>query len=262
MRKLAILIGFCLLVLPLSSFSQAVDPAGQDVAVPPLVISAEGGGEVSFVETRWPDFYEFVPQGGCPGLADYSLKRKVEGTPDTFYPICGEFFCYVDEEATAYTPGDSDYNNIADLTKTVSFTGDWAEYRDTARVLVTWTVRLEGHKNIAQVNRKHDPWFNPIQCNGTSRQAFPEGNAYTRLFVNGIARGNPAIMTIPYGGTGSDSGLIDPTHTGAVVLSPEDFEGRFPEELEFQVKIYNDTCMELKSPAGMRNLIITITPIN
>ncbi|MCF7908016.1 MAG: hypothetical protein K9L86_03985 [Candidatus Omnitrophica bacterium] len=279
MKKIAILAIVSMLVLPLLGFAQE----GQNIAVAPLVISDEGSGTFTLIETRWPDFYKYVPAGGCSGLSNYSKKRKIEGTPTSLYPICGSMFCYVTDAIDPstgtlhsypnagapagynvvyeYAPSNAEYVPISDLGATVNFDGDWAEYRDVARILVTWTIRLEGYKNIIQPNRKHDPWFSG-GCGGTTYQSFPEGDVYTKLFVNGSPIGNPAIMTIPYGGKGSASGVVDPTHTGSVALTPDMFGGSFPATLNLAIKAYNDTCMSVQSPNGMRNLVVTVTPIN
>lgn len=277
MKKIAILAIVSMLVLPLVGFAQ------QDIEVAPMVISDQGSGTAALIETRWPDFYKYVPAGACGGLKNYSRKRKIEGVPTSLYPTCGSMFCYVTDAinpATGdlhsypnagapagysvvyeYTPSDSEYVAISDLGVTVNFEGDWAEYRDIARILVTWTIRLEGYKRIIEPNRPHAPWFCG-GCGGTTYQSFPKGEVYTKLFVNGSAVGNPAIMTIPYGGKGSSSSVVDPTHTGSVALTPAMFGGSFPATLNFAVKAYNDTCMSVQSPNGMRNLVVTVTPIN
>ena len=53
MKKIAILAIVSMLVLPLLGFAQE----GQNIAVAPLVISDEGSGTFTLIETRWPDFY-------------------------------------------------------------------------------------------------------------------------------------------------------------------------------------------------------------
>src|SRR3990167_3396549 len=82
MRKVLIFSLFGLFILPLTGFTQ-----GQDVKVTPLVLSQEGSGSASFFEMRWPDFYEFIPAGGCSILDSYSKKRKIkDGQVHDIYP--------------------------------------------------------------------------------------------------------------------------------------------------------------------------------
>ncbi len=278
MRKVLILSLLGLFILPLAGFTQTT---GQDVEVSPMVISQGGAGAVYFFETRWPDFYEFIPHGGCPTLNRYSTKRKVKSMPAAktdpithpLYPDADphdNHYDYFVDPAGGFEPSASQYTVIPGLAKTIDFRNlGLADYRGTAKMVVTWTVRLEGYHKAVQPSKTHGrplPNFGQY-CNGLSRQSFPKGKAYTRLFVNDEPMGEPAIMTIPYGGTGYAPPVADPTHTGEVILTPAMFGGQFPNQLKLKVKLYNDTASYLKCPVdadgkGMRNLIITITPIN
>ena len=147
-----------------------------------------------------------------------------------------------------------------------------SEYRSSSKVLITWTVRIEGYAVAA-----YNP--SPNLCgswHGTSSQTFPAGQAHTRLYVNGTIMGSTASMTIPNGGIvtvdnplpppipisfGGDGGGPDPTLTGSYLLTKEDFGGAFPDKMDIEIRWYNDTCLRIESPAKMRSLNITTVPL-
>lgn len=150
-------------------------------------------------------------------------------------------------------------------------------YQNITKILLTWTVRVEGYKRLLAV------W--PFLCHphhGTSYQSFPAGQLKTRLYVRSKASGNGvkdadtklyeedkfvpvgqiAEMTVPSAGKGKVSNIGDPTITGSYALSPSDFsEGRVSPEIDFEVRWYNETSMRIKSPANQRNLIATVFPV-
>jgi len=132
------------------------------------------------------------------------------------------------------------------------------QYKNFSKMLVTWTVRIEGYPVSA-----YNPW--PSLCHpwhGKAWQQFPGGQVHTRLYVNGKFMGQEALISIPNAGTASIiSNPSDPTLTGSYLLSKEDFGGAFPEKMDIEIRWYNDTCMQIRSPAKMRSLNITTVPI-
>jgi len=141
-----------------------------------------------------------------------------------------------------------------------------SEHKNSSKVLVTWTVRIDGYAVAA-----YNPF--PSLCgvwHGTSSQTFPAGQAHTRLYVNGKTMGTTASMTIPPNPDivkavnplpPPPRGGGDPTLSGSCLLAREDFGGTFPDKMDLEVRWYNDTCMRLISPANMRSLNITTMPI-
>ena len=240
----------------------------QAIAVAPRVISVPEGAAsaITLSATRWPHFYGWDANNQACGVAvdnNFSKKRKAPtGTPQAGYLGWHDDYDPNGEQVYSYTPTESNYTAVQDLNYTLNFENEGlADYKKSAKILITWSVRLEGKQPAAyELMRKHDPWYCPGWV-GVSKQDFVKGEAYTRLFVNGAAQGAPAIMTIPSAGKVESSGrYVDPTHTGSITLLPEDFGGEFPDELSLVIRIYNDTCMVIKSPAEMRNLIIQISP--
>ena len=66
-------------------------------------------------------------------------------------------------------------------------------------------------------------------------------------------------MTIPDGGVTSATSRV--IHAYRHPFTADSFpEGMLPESIDIAVKWYNDTSMQIKSPAKMRNLIITVVP--
>ncbi|MBU1112819.1 MAG: hypothetical protein KKH93_02950 [Candidatus Omnitrophica bacterium] len=259
----SVLIGLLLglLILP-CVYAETGDSSAQS-AVAPLLLPVAPQNSTSCAATRYPDFYSWEPgNAACGRYVDdhYSLRRRAPlGTPDAGY-----FGYYVDLDASGnevFTriPGDGEYVSMSGLSTAINFEIlGLSQYKKTAKITINWTVRIEGSVHPEELWRKHDPWYCP-GWTGKSYQRFPEGNAYTRLFVEGVARGSLATMTVPSAGeavTGFKA--VDPNITGSVVLTPDMFNGEFPEELNVEVKWYNDTAMDLT--AYDRNLIITIIP--
>ncbi len=226
----------------------------------PQILQAVGEKSAELGPSRYPEFSGY--QSDNPTCGEY-LKKKFNESA-----IIGD----VSQEGMSLAPlwVKSKYRRDANapaagkkaeyvLVPGLTYTYDVpAAYRKTANLLITWTVRVEGYKT--------DPYMIwPNLCNvwhGTSLQHFSGGEAKTALFVNGEQKGEEIIMTIPDGGVTSSYQPSDPTHTGSFLLTAESFaNGELPETVKIEIKWYNDTCMKLVSPAGMRNLIITVVPI-
>ncbi len=212
------------------------------ITAAPKTLSVVGQDKVTFEATRWPDFYKYSSDNAACGER---LKNKLSLTRKKNY------------NGTQYKPI---------LTKKINFKNQGLDqYRKSAKLLITWTVRVEGISEVINVWKAGlcHPWH------GTSYQKFPGGDVMTKLYINGSATkpsdgtpfANTAKMTLPDGKAGKSVNISDPTHTGSAVVTPDDFGGEFPEELTIIIKWYNDTCMKAQSPANMRNLVVTITPM-
>jgi len=241
-KRIILLIVFC-------SAAQAV--FAKDVSMPvnpaPETTQVLGEDEASLAPAKFPKFANESDNQSCDAYleADYPAGLSLA-------PICTKSK-YGDGTQAGECP---DYALVPGLKKT-GFEIPEA-YRKTATVLVTWTVRMEGSGTSGYLIR-------PQLCgnwNGTSEQSFPEDVVKTRLYVNGTLLGQDAVMTIPAG----NSVIItqkrqDPTHTGNYLIKPGDFGGELPATLDIELKWINETSMKIVSPAKMRSLIITLTPI-
>lgn len=255
-----VLVGVLLILLAITSVSFAEEKVQMAMDKGPQILQAVGENQAELSPSRYPEFISYESDNPVCGeylkkqfnesavtngisqeglsLAPLWVKSKYSGTPDV--PAAGQ---------------KTDYTLVPGLTYTYNVP---AAYRKTANLLVTWTVRIEGYRT-----EPYMLW--PNLCNlwhGTSQQRFPGGEAKTTLFVNGEQKGQESIMTIPDGGTTSSYQPSDPTHTGSFLLTAKNFaNGELPEILKIEIKWYNDTCMKLVSPAKMRNLVITVVPV-
>lgn len=133
-------------------------------------------------------------------------------------------------------------------------------YRTTAKVIVTWTLRVEAYQVMI------NPWTPVRLCSpwhGTIQEDFPGGEVASMLYVNGKQMGNEATMTFPALGSGSNTNASDPTITGSVALTAADFGGTFPSgPLNVEIRWINRTIgAQVKTPAYMRNMTIFIDPV-
>lgn len=217
----------------------------------PAVLELVGGNEISLDPTRFPEFYAFSSDNPNCGNA---LKNELSGKP------VWAVFSGRNQRHNQAPKADPGYQAIPGLTKE-NFKIP-AQYKNTAKLLVTWTVRILGDKR--------DAWpVWPSLCHpwhGTSHQRFTGGDVKTQLYVKDSkkswqATGAVASMTIPDGGTASISQPRDPTLTGSYVLGADFFGGTFPDSIDIQVRWYNETSLKITSPAKMRNMVITMVPI-
>ena len=233
----------------------------------PTLKQVIGTTDASLGPTRYPSFYHFDSDN--PTCGNY-LKEKCtdaeclnplqygigDGKADTGMSLAPLWLKSINSSGAKSFIALKGYETIPDLKIAGFQLAD--RYRNSSKMLVTWTVRIEGYAVDA-----YNPW--PTLCrpwHGTSWQQFPGGQVHTRLYVNGAPMGTPASMSIP----GSSDTVVsvnphDPTLSGSCLLSKNDFGTSFPEKMDIEVKWYNDTCMKIKSPAKMRNLTITTVPI-
>jgi hypothetical protein len=260
-------------------FASAAEEIQMPPNIGPQIREVTGTDTVCLDATRYPEFYKYQSDNPACGeylktkfnaeaisgnqsneglsLAPLWFKSKYSGTKNKKPPLSGN-------------PG---YQEIPGLY--INYKPE-AAYRKTANLLITWTVRVEAYKHCGTNNNKcassstaeycdgdaYKIW--PDLCSywhGTSNQSFTGGEVKTALFINGVKKGTESVMTIPDGGVTSSYQPNDPTHTGSFLLAADSFsDGTLPESIDIAVKWYNDTSMQIKSPAKMRNLIITVVP--
>jgi len=212
----------------------------------PVTEQVLGEDEATLPAAKFPKFSNEGDNATC--------KEYLEATyPDglSLAPICTKSK-YGDGTQIGECP---DYALIPGMEK-ASFAIPEA-YRKTATVLVTWTIRVEGYGTEGYViwPQLCDSWH------GTSEQSFPEDVVKTRLYVNNTLLGQDAVMTIPAGNSVTLTQVNDPTHTGSYLIKPGDFGGELPATLDIELKWINETSMKIVSPAKMRSMLITLTPI-
>lgn len=156
---------------------------------------------------------------------------------------------------------------IPDLVTTVKIPEN---YRKTAKILVNWSIRVEGAcKDLSQRIEASGPYAG---CSGTTEISCPKGDVKSYLYVNGEIKEPPYVIEVP-GGQGGKIDFYppppppppplphDPTLTGSYMIKPSDFGGTLPAELKLQVSWRNFTSMDITSPDGLRNLIVHVMPV-
>ncbi|MFA5319664.1 MAG: hypothetical protein WC418_00550, partial [Candidatus Omnitrophota bacterium] len=212
----------------------------------PVTEQVLGTDEATLSPAKFP---KFSNEGDNAACKEYLEAEYPDGL--SLAPICT-----VSKDGDGTKIGEClDYTLIPGMKKTGFVIPE--AYRKTATVLVTWTIRVEGYGTEGYVI-----W--PKLCSswhGTSEQSFPEDVVKTRLYVNDTLLGQDAVMTIPAGNSVTLTQVNDPTHTGSYLVKPGDFGGELPATLDIELRWINETSMKIVSPASMRSMLITLTPI-
>lgn len=157
---------------------------------------------------------------------------RFEYSPQNDHPAC-EKLMRTHVSLTPRPPNTScpnPWQQIDGLTQSVTVP---SEYRNTAALMVTWTVRVEGLSQA--INPGTDYIYDPVSgtqiCgwwHGTSIQSFPGGKVQTRLLVDGVQMpaNFTADMTMPDGG-GLEA-VQEPNCGNAVLDSGEDCDPTSP----------------------------------
>jgi len=243
--------------------------AEMDAVLTPETTQVEGDTEATMGPAKYPLFYDY--QSNDAACGDYlKAQFKVQtGDEDDGIADSGLSLApiYLKSKYTTngYTGGEkADYVKLPGLEMAGYKIPE--EYRKTAGVLVTWTVRIEGSQTAPYVPNDN---FCKHGQQGTYYQSFPSGEVKTKLFITsgkGTAYektkdyGPEACMTIPDGGKTQNVAPGDPTHTGSYLITAADFNGLFPATLDFEIRWKNETCQKLTSPAKMRSMIVTLMP--
>jgi len=164
-----------------------------------------------------------------------------------------------------------------------------AGYRNIAKVLFTWTVRVVGNRpnECSRIRKKElnglAIW--PLLCyrwhSGKITQDFSGGKVSTQLYIKGsgsikaeFADGdgwaplNPvAEMTVPAGPPGVVNEPGDPTITGSYIVTKDDFlnsdtgKDTLPPIIYFKLMWHNDSPLVVESLANQRNVVAMLMPI-
>lgn len=248
-----------LVLLLAAACAYAVDTGAVPGAQQPIVKEISGKGTIMLEAALYPEFrpIDVDPrtEPGCQtadSLVFKTLKLQPITTPS---PSTGQAVA-----ANTANLG----KQATDLKMTLTGKEIPQGYRKTAKILVTWTVRLEGECPVWGIGHVIcEPWI------GSLAFYCPEGDVKTYLKVGykikgeagGGIVGTPVVMTIP--GTQTVSRQNDPTLTGTYVITPDDFPGKeIPENLELTILWENFTSLRINSPDGMRNMIVNVIPLS
>ncbi|MFH0918010.1 MAG: hypothetical protein V1830_02640 [Candidatus Omnitrophota bacterium] len=202
-------------------------------------------GVATVAESRWMQFLDCTGSTACCSTLS-SLSLEYKNGPPQFTPVAGLVLNVPVDQA----------------------------HRASSNILITWTVRIEGHGKIV------NPWGSLCSKRqyGRVMETFKGGDVYSQAYIDmgpGFgyqAFGQPAKMTVPDGGGGVVVNIpepppeprdppSDPTNSGSCLLKPSDFPGgSLPATVKIMVYWKNDTSMSISSSANYRSLNATVLP--
>ena len=254
-------IAVVLIVMFMAGAASAADSGSIPASQQPVVKQTRASTtDIELEAARYPLFENLKPQAGTDpmclhnkeGSVFYALQKKAITTKS---PSTGKAV-EVNTSLLGRQP--------TDLKMTIAAKDGWEGYRKTAKILVTWTIRVEGTCPAWGIGHVIcEPWLGELTfvCPKGDVKTFLNAK-YTKAdgrVFNGVI-GQPVSMEIPAGKTGPILQL-DPTLTGTYLITADDFpDKQIPADLELQILWENDTSMRIKSPAGMRNMIVNIIP--
>lgn len=281
-----------ILVLLLAGYVYAVDSASIPASQQPMVKEKIGSGAIHLEAAVYPEFTELAPSAAdpwCtpknPKVFNYLKGKDIRTKSNSPNLKAGwgnhsnpriRLLLGVNPKRVVTTepwPNGRDLDETklgdqeTDLFVTLGSGAISAKYRESAKVLVTWTMRIEG-----ECPNWHIGHFICEPYNGTLTFVCPPGKVITWLMAeyetigkndNVIKKkqriGHDVIMEMPR--TIQKSRQSDPTLTGTYVITKEDFpEQKIPEKLTLRVCWKNETSLYITSPAGMRNMIVNVIP--
>lgn len=240
------------------------------VETPPKVIEITADGEAIMGPAFYPVFSDF--SGDNPRCAAYLSRtfdaakpNTVDGNGFSLAPICN----------TSVYPNSNGWRAADTCPTETLIQGLQAtnieipeDFRSSGRLLVSWTVRIEGFKPDIQIPPMfyNNPGIHPNLCwgwHGTFKIAYPGGNVETQLYVNGKKKGQVFMMQIPTAGQINMYQAYDPTLTGKYLLQASDFlDGKLPSKINsIEIRWINKTPLKVVSKKGYRNLIIEFMPV-
>lgn len=257
-------LGFALLLA--ASYVFAETPVTMPASPIPALLELMGTTGQTIEPALYPEFYDY--KGDNPACGEYLKNPYVEGQ-ETGFSLAPRW--EKSKFETTKPAKEPSFVPLEGLTKSDLSSVLPANYRETSKLLFTWTVRIEAEPQRAVPIRSlcGGKW------NGTSYQHFAAGQIKTQLYINDEPIGNPAMMTIPDFGNVAITELPpppppppprkhDPTLTGSCLVTKEEKSfagGGFPKKMKVEIRWKNASCMKLKAVANMRNLIIAVVPI-
>ena len=169
---------------------------------------------------RYPRF-EYSPENDHPAC-ERLLRKDVSLTP---IPVVIDNVVYSQSCPSAWQA-------VNGLTQSVIVP---PEYRKTASLMVTWTIRVEGLSPVIHIGPPDHIYDGTTEIcgywHGTSIQSFPGGKVQTRLMVNGTQMpvDFTASLTLPDGG-GSQT-VQSPTCGNGILDPGEDCDLTSPSKL-------------------------------
>ncbi|HQO37394.1 MAG TPA: hypothetical protein PK107_01085 [Candidatus Omnitrophota bacterium] len=257
MKQIAIII---LVLFAAAGRAQAVESGNIPAAQQPMVKEVTGSGKIGLEAAIYPEFrpVEVDPktEPGCQTKDSAVFKALALQDIAKVSPSTGNAI-----------GADLSKRGVQETDLKISLTDKDipAGYRKTAKVLVTWTVRIEGECYAWRIGHVIcEPWV------GTIGFYCPEGDVKTYLKATYKAKGGtrggiigvPVVMTMPP--TETVSLQNDPTLTGTYVITPEDFpenNNEIPDNLELTILWENFSSLRVHSPDGMRNMIVNVVPV-
>jgi len=242
MRRIGLLVVAVILGLCLLQVNQAMSAQGQQVSMDaeaaPKILNFVGEGEKSLGAVRYPQFTD--------------MSGDNQGCINTLSALSGQYISGAPSFAQCLTTGAISIDS---------------RYRKTGRILVSWNLRVVAEQPPVYKIWRNPP-VNPWECHpwhGSVKQKFKGGSAYSRIVpvVNGktvSVTSNTITMTIPDAGTGTDVNVMDPTHTGSIIITPSMFSnGELPASITFNLQWKNDTSLKLISRDKMRSIVVTVS---
>ncbi len=265
MKKWSIMFLFLFLQV---NFAMA-QTADMVVETPPKVIEITADADASMGPAFYPVFSDF--SGDNPRCAAYlsrtfdPTKTNNESNGFSLAPICNKSMY---PGANGWKAADTCPIETLIQGLKVDNIKVPEDFRTTGKILVSWTVRIEGFKPDIQIPPMfyNNPGIHPYLCygwHGTFKVSYPGGNVETQLYVNGQKMGQVFMMQIPTAGQISMYQAYDPTLTGKYLLQASDFpDQKLPANINsIEIRWINKTPLKIVSKKGYRNLIIEFMPV-
>jgi hypothetical protein len=245
-----------LIVLLLQACAYSADKAVVPATQKPNVMQVVGNTDANLGPAVYPQFTTFVDSTNA------ACQQYLEQT-FSLAPICTK-----SQYGNGYVGGKcgQDFTPIDGLK--ITNLAIPAAYQKTAKIMIAWTVRIEGYSKSYSINPEFcTNWY------GTLTEKFPKGKVKTALYVEGKKFGEEITMEVPE----ALARIVketpppppvpifnsDPTLIGTYVLKASDFGGQFPAVIKLiEIKWKNESSMDIVSPKNMRTVLINFLPVS
>ncbi len=274
MRNVIIVVGICLLI---TGLAWAGEKATMPVARAPEVTEIKGIDAAQLAPAIFPQFIakHETDNPTCEDWLAGLSGTRMRNLQSPYARDAGAWWGGVEVKADPAHPNQGTQIITANAGKWQPLPGLSKanfripeEYRKTAKLLITWTVRVEGRAypvcdyNLTQ-NCFH-AW--PDLCHpwhGKAYLSFSKGNVSTRVYVDGSPVSELFTLEVPGPGQVTGNQPYDPTLTGSFLISPAELRlEEFPAVIRsIEIWWQNETAMHVTSPAHMRTMSITFMPL-
>jgi hypothetical protein len=291
------MLGALIIVFFTAASALAVDSGSVPASQQPVVKEKIGGDAISLEAEIYPKFMDLAPTAADPWCTPDNPKvfNYLTGKPITTKsnsPLLHDFAGHPDPRinyllgtnprsvvTTETWPNGRDLDKTklgvqkTDLVMTLGADEINPRYRETAKVLVTWTMRIEGECPNWHIGHFIcEPYNGSLSflcededvatwLHATYDVTDDKGNVTTKNFEKDL--GSKVIMKIP--ATKTVSKQSDPTLIGTYVITRDDFPdngNRIPGNLKLQVYWQHKGAMFVTSPKAMRSMIINVIPVS